>query len=494
MGIIQKQTLKGSVYSYIGLLIGFMNIGILSPRIFTSEQIGLTQVMLSVATILSQVGNLGFVDLSNRIFPWFRDKESANRGFLGLGLIVTLAGTLLVTGMLILNLDFVIHTRAEGQSLFNEYAGLLPLLLVLVIWFNFFDNYVKILYNAVIGTFLRDLLIRIINLGLIVLFYFSVIDFDAYIFLYVLNQGVPPLIVLVIYMTRNGEMRPGRFWEWIDKPMSRQLVSLGLNGLIVSFSWIAISNIDKYLINYYIGLDEAGIYSVSFYFATIIMIPGRSLGKIAVPLIADAWKNNDLKTISEIYRKSCTNQIAFGTLLVAGIVGNIDNIYRILPAEYDGGAWIIILISLSYWVNSATGASLFIIGSSHFYRYQTWLMLLMLMTVIVMNVILIPVMGIEGAALASLVAMTINSFLRVWVIYNRTRIMPFGIRDLLTVAVGIVAYLVSILIPSLPLLIDIAARSTTILVIFSLAIYKFNLSDELKMLMNSGLDLLKKII
>ncbi len=59
MGIIQKQTLKGSLYSYIGVVIGFLNMGILSPKIFTAEQIGLTQVMLATATILSQLGNHG---------------------------------------------------------------------------------------------------------------------------------------------------------------------------------------------------------------------------------------------------------------------------------------------------------------------------------------------------------------------------------------------------------------------------------------------------
>jgi O-antigen/teichoic acid export membrane protein len=96
MGIIQKQTLKGSVYSYIGVLIGFLNMAILSPKIFSAEQIGLTQVMLAITTILSQVGNLGFIDLSNRIFPWFRDVATKNRGFLGLGLLVTLTGTVIV--------------------------------------------------------------------------------------------------------------------------------------------------------------------------------------------------------------------------------------------------------------------------------------------------------------------------------------------------------------------------------------------------------------
>ena len=225
MGIIQKQTLKGSVYSYIGVVIGFLNMGILSPKIFTAEQIGLTQVMLASATILSQLGNMGFVDLSNRLFPWFRDRSSMNKGFLGLGLLITVAGTILVTLLLIANLGFLVDYSSDKTSLLDKYAGLMPVLLILIIWFNFFDNYVKILYNAVLGTFLHDLLLRIVNLVLIVLYFFNIIDFDLYVLLFVLNQGLPSLFVLIVWLIRNDEFMIGKFWVWIDKDMRRQIVS-----------------------------------------------------------------------------------------------------------------------------------------------------------------------------------------------------------------------------------------------------------------------------
>jgi hypothetical protein len=69
-------------------------------------------------------------------------------------------------------------------------------------------------------------------------------------------------------------------------------------------------------------------------------------------------------------------------LLVAGIIGNLDNIYRILPPEYSGGEWIIILISLANFISNASGASLYIIGASEYYRYQTWLMLFLIVVIV----------------------------------------------------------------------------------------------------------------
>lgn len=487
MGIIQKQTLKGSVYSYIGVLIGFLNMAILSPKIFSAEQIGLTQVMLAITTILSQLGNLGFIDLSNRIFPWFRDVATKNRGFLGLGLLITVAGTVIVVLLLIFNVDLVVNTYADSTSLLDDYSSLLPLLLVFIIWVTFFDNYVKILYNAVLGTFLRDLLIRVFNLLLIGLFFFGGIDFDMYVLLYVLNQGLPSLVVLVFWLVTKKEFVIGKFWLWIDRPMVKQLFSLSIYGFIVGLSGIAISNIDKFLIYYYIGLEPAGIYTISFFFATLIMIPGRSLGKIAIPLIADAWKRNDLLTIGEIYTKSCVNQIAIGVLLVAGIIGNLDNIYRILPPEYSGGEWIIILISMANFISNASGASLYIIGASEYYRYQTWLMLFLIVVVVVANMLLIPVMGIEGAALASLIVMIFSTGAKAYIIYIKTRLWPYRRKDLLTIAVGAAVTVVAIQMPQLPLIPDIILRSAIITLPFLLAVYFFNLSEEMKKIMDEAM-------
>jgi O-antigen/teichoic acid export membrane protein len=480
MGIVQKQTIKGSVYSYFGVIIGFLNMGVLAPNIFTPEQIGLTQVLYSIAVILGQMGNLGFVDMSNRIFPWFRDKVTRNKGFFGLGLVITLAGTLLVTTLLVLNLDYVITSQSERSSLLADYAGLLPLMLVLIIWFTFFDNYVKILFNAVLGTFLRDLLTRILNLALIVLFFTRVINFDAYVFLYVLNQGAISVLVLIIYLIRKGEFSVGKFWRYIDRKMAGELARLAMYGLVAGMSGVALYSLDKFLVNYYLGLSAAGIYSISFYFATIIMIPSRSLAKIAIPVAADAWKRGDMSVIDNLYRKSCINQIVFSALLVAGILANIGNIYRILPEVYRGGEMVIILISLSNLVNNATGASISILGTSEYYRFHTWLMLLLTVLVVVTNALFIPAFGLTGAALASLVSVIITSALRIYVLYRKTGLWPYDRKAPLAILAAITAYLISLLIPELALIADIAIRSLLIGVLFFTAVYFLNLSDDLK--------------
>lgn len=71
--------------------------------------------------------------------------------------------------------------------------------------FNLLDNYNKVLYDAVLGTFLREFLFRVFNLALICLFWAGVIDFNGYVFGYIISQGIP-LIIIFLSLLKRGEI------------------------------------------------------------------------------------------------------------------------------------------------------------------------------------------------------------------------------------------------------------------------------------------------
>ncbi len=478
LGIIQEQTIKGSVYSYIGVALGFINLALLSPLIFTTDQIGLTQVMLATVAMLAQLSSLGFIDVGNRLFPYFRNKTTKNDGFLGLTLLVNLTGYIIVTALLLILLPGFVEKNLEKSALMSEYAYYIPVLLGLFLFFNVFDNHIKVLFNAVLGTFLKEVFIRIGNLVLILAFHFGLIDFNSYILWFVINQAVPSIIVMVIYLYSQGELRPGNFRKHITPEMYRQIVSIAVFGMLAGFSGVAISSIDKYLVNKYVGLSQAGVYSIAFYFATIIVIPGRSLGKIAVTVVAEAWKKNDLKTITDIYRKSSVTQFAIAILLFIGIVANLSNIFRILPPEYANGEAVIVIVSLANLIAMSTGVNQFILGTSEHYRHQTYLMILLIVLIFASNIILIPLYGITGAAIANLISMTISSLLRVWILYRKTGLNPYYNAHIKILIISGIAFASSLVIPQLSLITDIIVRSSVVGLIFVVLFLVSKISDE----------------
>jgi O-antigen/teichoic acid export membrane protein len=486
LGIIQRQTIKGTFYSYLGVVIGFVSLAILSPKVFTAEEIGLTQVLIATSAILAQIGGLGFSNVTNRLFPYFRDRASGHHGFLSLSLLITIAGFLITAVLIVIYLPNFEEVNKGKSALLSDYAFYIPVLLGTTMLFTLLDNFCKVLFNAVIGTFMKEFLQRILNLGLILLFFFNVIDFNEYILYFVLSQAVPAILI-VIYLIREGEFRLTGFRDFIDRALLKEISKLCLFGIVAGLSGIAITNIDKYMVNSIEGLGDAGIYSIAVYFATIILIPTRSLGKISVPVIAEAWKKDDIPAINYIYSRSSINQYLMGLLIIVGIFGNLGNIFKFLPPEYISGKWVIIIFSIANLINASTGVSQYILGTSSLYRYQTYLMLLLIIMVIITNAVMIPVWGMTGAAIASLISMSVFTFLTVFILWKNFRLWPFSIIHFKATIVAIIIFIISAFIPGMSLYIDVVVRSMIITILFTAAILFLNLSDE-------GSDMFRKII
>ena len=54
-----------------------------------------------------------------------------------------------------------------------------------------------------------------------------------------------------------------------------------------------IVNIDTWMLAALSGLSATGIYAIALSIGMVIELPRRTLTQIAVPVIANAWKNNN---------------------------------------------------------------------------------------------------------------------------------------------------------------------------------------------------------
>ncbi len=478
MGIVQRQTIRGTAWSYLGALLGFVNIIILSPKIFTTGEIGVVQLLLSFATMLAQFSSLGFTNVINRLFPYFRDSRGRHHGFLGLSVVITLAGFL---GALIFLKIYGPHfeqANLERSPLISEYSFYLPALLLITLLFNLLDNYNKVLYDAVLGTFLREFLFRVFNLAFIILFWAGVIDFDGYVFWYIVSQGIPLIIIFISLLIRKEisfRLEPG----FITPHLKREIIILSLFGILTGITTVTLTTLDKLFINNYLGEAEVGIYSIASYFAVLITLPGRSVSKISIPFLAESWKNNDLEKIDDMYIRSSISQYAVGLLIFIGLLVNIDNIFRLLPDVYSKSAAVIILISFGNLVSGSAGINGVILSTSSLYRYQTWLMLILIGLFVGTSVIFIPLFGITGAALAAMISNIIYSMLGVVLTGKRFGLWPYSMVHLKMTLVGAAALAAGYLMPEISLIPDIIVRSLLVTVIFTAGVWFWKLSDDL---------------
>ncbi|PLW99339.1 MAG: hypothetical protein C0593_03430, partial [Marinilabiliales bacterium] len=125
MGTIRKQSIIGTIVIYFGVIIGFINTGILLPKLFSTSEIGLINVLVAYATIFAQFASLGFNNATTRLFPYFREKESKHNGFLGLGFGVITVGYIVCLIVFFGLHHIFIENGAEKSPLFRENINLI---------------------------------------------------------------------------------------------------------------------------------------------------------------------------------------------------------------------------------------------------------------------------------------------------------------------------------------------------------------------------------
>ncbi len=479
MGIIVNQSVKGTIYTYIGVILGFVIQGILFPRIYSTDQIGLTKIIVAYAALVAQFATLGFNGVTIRLFPFFKDPKSNHHGFLPLALITGLVGFLLSFGLFLIFKTWFIEFTSENSALLIEYLNYLIVLIFFQIFFTLFDGYYTALLNSIHGTFLREVFQRILIIIGIGLFYFNLIDFHQFIIVYIASMAFPTLFILFT-LIREGHFSLKTDFAFLKKPILTSIGLMALFSILNGFTTNIILTIDTIMITGMIGLSATGIYGSCMIFGMMVSLPSRSILKITNIISARAWKENDMAAIRNIYEKSCITLFIIGLLMFLGLWVNINNIFEILGPKFVSGKWVIFFIGLGSLIDMTTGANSSILGSSPYYKVQTFFLVTLVILLILTNLLLIPIFGFTGAAIGGAVSLFTLNLFRFLYLWYKFDLQPFSIKFLFVAAIGVAAYLISSLLPILPnFIVDIFVRSSILTVLFCLPIYLLKLSPDI---------------
>ena len=478
MGIIVKQSITGTIWSYLGVGVGFITTAYLFPNYLAPDTIGLFGLLLAWSVMFAQFSSLGYGGVTARLFPYFRNPEKGHNGFLFIAFMVMITGFLLFLLVYFVFSPWLAENNAEKSRLFSEYIWLLIPLTFFTLLYTILDSYNKLLYDAVFGTFLSEFLQRVLILVVVLTFVAGLMNIHQLIIFYavaVCAKGA----VLLGYLVMKGQvdLRPPR--GFVSNNLKKEMISVGFYSILTGMGGNIIFSVDKILVNQMLGLHATGIYTIAFFFGTLVIIPSRPLLRIAGTLIADAWKNDEVSYIADIYRKSCINQLILGAFLFGGIWVNIDSILIILGPEYEAGKWVIFFIGLGYMIDMATGANGHIIAYSSYYKMALWFLLVLVILVVAGMYLLVPLWGIVGAAVAIALSFLVNNFLRFLFLYRKFGLQPFTSRFLLVFSAFLPAYFAGFVLPVLPLVFDILARGSVFAIVFSAIVLAFNVSEDI---------------
>lgn len=479
MGVIVRQSISNSLLTYTGIGLGFVLTIFLYPHILDPDQYGLTRVLISAAIISSQFAHLGFSKLVIRYFPFFKQAAPQKHGLLFWVFVVPLAGFLLFTVLYLLGSDLLIRFYGEQSPLFvNYYLWVIPLTFF-TLYFEVLNNYLRSLRDSTTGSFVNEVSQRILVILILGFYFFEWITFAQFITLFVISYGSQPLLIMMQIWRKEGfRLKPN--FSILRKPLVRGMANYGLYSLLGGLTTILVWNVDVMMLGSMAGLEATAIYAIAFYMASVITVPQRAIEKIATPLLADFIKNKQWDEVLSIYRKSSLNQLILGLLIFGMIWVHLDALFLLLPDVYAAGKWVVFIVGIGKLIEMATGVNGIILINSKHYRVSFYTNIILVVLTIAANYLLIPLYGIEGAAIASAFALLVYNGVKYFYLWFRMNLQPFSTGTLAVLFLGALAiYLSYSVIEFDSLWLHIPVTSILFLMVFMGPIFYLKLSPDL---------------
>jgi O-antigen/teichoic acid export membrane protein len=492
MGIIQRQSIKASIATYLGIVIGAVNLMILFPRWLTQEQLGLTRVLIAVAILFSQAALLGAPFALIRYFPFFKVREQKHHGFAALMMLMVLAGFMVVGLLVFIFRHPVEHLYDKRSPLFAaNFSWIFPLALFMVLSELFF-YYCRALLKLPIPVFFREVMLRIAQTVAVFLFYMKWISFQWMIALFV-GSYLLQLLLLTGYVFWLKE-----FFFFTRIHLERKVpLNQILRYSFITFAAVSAAiytqNIDVILLGYLLNLDNTAIYSIAFFIGTIVQIPARNMNMVAATIVAEAWKEQDFPQIQKLYSQTSLTQLLIGGFIFLLVWFNVDLILSFIPKDYSGAKPVIFMIGLGKLFDMATGINGEIINTSKHVKVNLFTNLLLIVISTAMNFWLIAVYGIMGAAIATAVSVFFFNAIRMVFLYYEYRLQPFEWASGKGALLLLVCFGVGMVLPSTGhVWVDSVYRSAILIVLFVSPLIYLKISPEINAAFRSAISSVKK--
>ena len=478
MGIVKRQGIKNTIIIYFGIIIGFISLLVIQPMYLSKAEIGLTRLLLAFASLFSSVFAFSISNITVKFFPYFKDYNNKHNGFFGLTVIIPAIGSAIGCLLLLLFKDSIIQYYSSESKVFVFYfyhTFLFSFILSLILALNSYSN---ALLKTTVPSFLNDVLTRIVFVVLILLYAFEIASYNQFIWLFILSYGLQAALLLT-YIIYYGNPSFKISKVVIKQIGSINLIKYGAVLTITTITSIGLKFLDMIMIGHYKSDSDVGVYSIAAFIATIIETPLNSLERIANPKIAHGLAENNHKEVKDIYYQSSKYLTIIGGLLTILVILNIGDLLLMLPNDYSSGIKVTMIISISAFVNMATGINYPILFNSHKYYYGAIFIAIMLATSFALNTLLIPIYGIMGAAIATTVAAIMFNGLKYLFILKEFKMQPFQLPFFKTLLVIGISLAIGFFIPKTENhLVNILVNGSIVTSTFLILTYLFNIVPE----------------
>ena len=433
MGIIAKQSIQGTIVTYLGVAVGFVTTFFVLTRFLSAEEIGLARVLVDAATLFIGLAQLGTSSSIIRFYPHFKSsgvqevkssrvtseqaqsasehlnstKGASEHGFFFWTLIVPLIGFALFTAIYCACYTPLSQWFGEKSPLFVEYYYMVLPMAFFMLYQTVFETNANVRMHIVVPRAVRELITRIGLLVVYLLYAFRVVGIDGFVVALCSVYAVAMLCNMG-YLFSLGEVSLRPDWAFLrsNRSLVRQYLLYTGFLLISAVASVLAPTLSSFFITAEMGLSYTGIFAIATYIAVMVSIPYRSMAAIAAPQLATAIKENNQHETAHLMQQVSSTLLLVGGIILCVIWLNIDLIFHVLPngETYASARQVVLILATSQLFIAVCTFTSSALNYSRFYAFSLLFSFILTASSIGLNNLLIPHFGMDGAAVSNLIA------------------------------------------------------------------------------------------
>lgn len=495
MGIIQRQSIRSTILTMLAFLLGAFNILFLSPKFLTPQEFGLTRLINDVGLLMATTATMGCLPIIYKFFPFYKSYLKADKDDLPfLTGIVCLVGLVLVCLGGYWARHLVVEKYSERSPLFVTYSYLVYPFAICMLVFIWLEGFVWSFKKGVSSNAIREVVPRSLFTVMMVLMAIGLIRLKGFLWIYSISFLIPSILLFVI-LRRTGEFEFVPRVSSVTYRLRGKMINFGLFLFGAQFLNLLSRTADTFILSSKStnGLADAAVFVIASYVVTLMEIPQRSITSITIPVLAESWKNKDLKNIRNVYVKSVNNLLIIGLLIFFLTWLNVHDLARYLGKDYAGIETLVFFMGIGKLIDLGTGANAQVIATSSFWKVDFFTNVFYTLLALPLNYILISHYHLMGAAYATLISLTFYNLMRLGFLWYKLGIQPYTWKDVMAVGIAGIAAAAAYYTPYRDnFILDALQRTVVFVGIFAPGIYFSKASMEMNQLLEKYLGMTKR--
>jgi O-antigen/teichoic acid export membrane protein len=431
---------KGATIIFGGLIagnfLGMVN-QIILGRFLGPEDYGLFNLSMSVVMIAATLCVFGFFGSLPRFIPFHLKKDERNvvRSVIDFASLFTFSvGTLLAVATYLLSDRLavtVFHDPRLAPAL-KVFSFVIPLHGLQQVVQGAIRGFKAAKYEALvfhIGSRIVTISVFLLSLSLIQRLYGAIIAFIA---------GILVTAIVTIWLIRKRI-----FPDYLKHPrvdVARNVLSFSWPLALTGVVYLFVTKTDKLMLGYFLSSKDVGIYTPAVVIASLLDFVNSAFKYRFLPTVSEYFSKNDMIGLEPLYKSTSrwSFMVVYPIFLFI-LVFPKELLTLLYGSQYTGGYIALIVLALGIAVNDFSGTSANVLVGGGRTRLNLLCEVIAAVTNVVLNILLIPIFGILGAAIATAMSYVTRNISSLSFCYRSYGMHPYGKKYWNIIASGLAA-------------------------------------------------------